>query len=162
MSIGRVGASSIFFALIFPLAAFAEGVTMKISYNEIHDRILPQAELTTTAVQLDVRLNADGSVQQNEARVSGSASGGRSRTMKLGGGQGHAWKVAGSHELINVVDYISYRRAILVTVHDRSCTAQVDYKLKPGFNDYRYHRLKNGAEAVARSVRVNGLTCSIQ
>ena len=162
MSIARVGALSIFFALIFPFAAFADDVIMKISYNEIHDRILPQAELTTTAVRLDLRLDTSGSVQQSEARVSGTASGGQSRTIKLGANQGHAWKVAGPHELINVVDYISYRRAILVTVHDKSCTAQVDYKLKPGFNDYRYHRLKNGAEAVARSVKANGLTCSIQ
>jgi hypothetical protein len=162
MSIARIGASSIVFALIFPLAAFAEDVVMKISYNEIHDRILPQAELTTTAVRLDVRLDASGSVQHNEARVSGSASGGGSRTIKLGANQGQAWKVAGPHELINIADYISYRRAILVTVNDKSCTAQVDYKLKPGFNDYRYHRLKNGAEAVARSVKANGLTCSIQ
>jgi hypothetical protein len=142
--------------------AQGQEVVAHISYTEIHDRTSPFAEVTSTAVWTDIRLQRDGAVLEDEARKSGRASGHHSKSLKLGGNSHTRWKVAGPHELINIVDYISYRRAILVTVHGQSCTAQVDYKLKPGFTDYRYHRLKTGEVASARSVKATGLSCSIR
>lgn len=48
-----------------------------------------------------------------------------------------------------------------MTVTGNSCVAEVDYQLMPGFTDYRYHRLKTGEPAVARSVKAENLECSV-
>jgi hypothetical protein len=147
---------------LFPRASSAQDVVVRISYVEIHDRYLPRPELTSTSVQSEVRLNSDGSIQQNEARVSGSASGSQTDAMRLGADAGKRWKVAGEHQLLNIVDYITYSRSILVTVNGASCTAAIDYKLKPGATVYQYRRLKNNEIASARSVKATDLKCTIQ
>lgn len=91
-----------------------------------------------------------------------TAFGQSSKDLILGPGKIEEWRVAGKDKLVNIEDYISHRRAILLTVREGSCTAEVDYELKPGFSDYRYHRLKTGEAAVARSVKAHNLRCSVQ
>src|SRR5208282_5855131 len=59
--------------------------------------------------------------------------------LKLGSSDNSSgWRVVDKNKLMNVTDFITFRRAILVTTAGRTCTAQVDYELKPGFSDYRY------------------------
>ena len=153
---------SAIFALTITCANAGEETVARISYIEVHDRIKPFIELTSTHVNLEVRLNTDGTIQQSEGRVSGTAKGSGSANLKLGEKDRHFWKVAGPNELLNTVDYKSYKRAILVSVKGSTCTAQIDYKLKDGFTDYQYRRLKDGSDAVARSVKATNLTCSIK
>jgi hypothetical protein len=144
------------------LARAGDSVTLHLSYTEVHDRVLPSAERTATAVNLTVQLLTDGTVQHDEARVSNAAHGAGAMKIKLGGQQGQSWHVAGANQLVNVTDYYSYKRAIQVTVSGNSCTAKIGYDLKPGQHDYQYNRLMNGERATARSVTATGISCSIQ
>jgi hypothetical protein len=140
----------------------ADAVTLHLSYTENHDRILPSPERTATAVNLSVKLETDGTVQHDEMRVSNAARGGGGQKIKLGANQGQAWHVAGADQLINVTNYFTYQRAILVTVSGHSCTAKIGYELKPGQHDYQYPRLTNGERATARSVTATAVSCTIQ
>jgi hypothetical protein len=140
----------------------ADAVTLHLSYTEVHDRILPFVERTSTGVNLTVQLQSNGAVEHDEARVSRAAHGAGSLKLKLGGQQRESWHVSGPDQLVNVTDYYSYKRAIQVTVSGNSCTAKVGYDLKPGQHDYQYNRLTNGERATARSVTATGVSCSIQ
>jgi hypothetical protein len=146
---------------VMPSAAAAKSLLVRLRYVETHDRVLPFAEQTTTNVAVEAHISQNGAIQSKEARASGKYSRDYDKQLTLGANQGQEWRVAGKNRLINIVDYISYRRAILLTVSESACTAEVNYQLKPGFSDYRYHRLANGEPAVARSVVASELNCSV-
>jgi len=145
----------------FAAAPAAADVTVTVSYVEVHDRILPTASVTRTRVQLEAKLQQSGAIAQSEQRASGRASGASTKALKLGAGGRGVWRVVGANQLINIVQYPSYERAILVTIEGTSCSVKVGYTLKPGFSDYRYKRLTNSEPAVARSVTPQDVNCSI-
>ena len=66
----------------------------------------------------------------------------------------------GANRLINIVDLGSFKRAILLTVNGSTCSAEVDFELKPGFSDYEFKR-NNGKTGIARSVTARRLNCSV-
>jgi hypothetical protein len=142
-------------------AAQAQEAVLTISYGEVHERILPTPGTTQTNVQLLVTLTRGG-VQHGETRQSGRGGGGGSAQLKLGSGAREGWRVAGPNKLINIREYESYRRAIMVTVSGQSCSVQIGYNLKPGFKEYHYQRLTTGEKAVARSISAASPTCSIR
>jgi hypothetical protein len=81
--------------------------------------------------------------------------------MRLGKNEKLEWRVVDKDSLINIYDYKSFSRAILVTVHGTNCTAQIDFELKPGFSDYEYRSQPSAVPAVARSVRADSVSCTI-
>lgn len=141
--------------------AHAEPVRINISYTEVHNRILPTPAQTATTAQVNVQLS-DSGVQHDEMRQSGKSRRGVASTLKLGTSAEAGWHVAGPNKLINIRDFDSYNRAILMTVTGNSCSADIGYHLKPGFLDYRYRRLKTGEPAVATSVKALNVVCSIR
>jgi hypothetical protein len=143
--------------------AEADEAVVRVTYTEIHDRIKPTANLTSTKAELEVRIQQSGEVRQREQRASGGASRDRKAEMQLGATTGRGiWRVQGENEIVNTVDYPSYERAISVTIDGDKCTARIGYSLKSGFTDYRYTRLKTNEPAVARSVSAKDVTCSIK
>ena len=89
----------------------------------------------------------------NELSVAGKGYHQRSRQVSRDGGQlrlgarsENEWKVVDKNRLINIVDLGSFKRAILLTVNGSTCSAEVDFELKPGFSDYEFKRNngKNG------------------
>jgi hypothetical protein len=143
--------------------AAADEAVIRITYTEIHDRIKPTANLTSTKAELEVRIQQSGELKQSEQRASGGASRDRKAEMQLGASTGRgAWRVQGENEIVNTVDYPSYERAIFVTIDGDKCTARIGYSLKSGFTDYRYTRMKTNEPAVARSVTAKDVTCSIK
>lgn len=140
----------------------AEGFTLRVSYTEIHDRIKPTANVTATKANLRVHVQDSGAIRQDQDRSSGKMTKGSSKGMRLGGTGGGSWRVAGPNQLINIVRQTSYQRAILVTVNGKSCSARIAYNLNAGESEYRYIRMKTGEIATARSVKAEGITCSIE
>jgi len=150
-------------ALLLTRTSFASGDTVvRISYAEVHDRVLPSPRITSTTVALEIHLIANGTVEQHETRASGPGHSNNNLSLRLGRPREQAWHVAGPNRLINTRDYYTYTRAIEVTVSGNSCTARVGYSLKPGQRDYQYPRLNGGARATARSVSAGTVTCSIR
>jgi hypothetical protein len=141
--------------------ACADGV-LRLSYVEVHDRILPSANVTSTSVNVVLHLRSDGGLEHLEDRASGSARGGTKSSLRLGADAPRSWHVAGPHQLVSVQEYFTYKRAIQVNVDGDRCTANIGYALNSGATDYQYPRLKTGERATARSVKASNVTCSIQ
>lgn len=71
-AIGRMLPPSAFFCLlIMNSVASAAQLAVRLSYDEVHDRILPFAELTRTHVDVEATIDTSGAVQAKEDRASG-------------------------------------------------------------------------------------------
>ncbi|MBR0801796.1 hypothetical protein JQ615_41405 [Bradyrhizobium jicamae] len=143
-------------------SAGVDEAVIRLSYVEVHDRIRPSPEVTSTSVNVLLHLRSGGTVMHVEDRASGSARGAGKSDLRLGRDGPRGWHVAGPHDLVNIQKYYTYSRAIRVTVEGSSCTAKIGYALNPGATDYQYTRLLNGDRATARSVKASNVICSIQ
>ena len=76
----RVAAKSSTRCVVAVLAVLGAGLStsfgadsdsvIHLTYTEVHDRILPEPEVTSTVVNLDIHLQSGGTVQHDEARAS--------------------------------------------------------------------------------------------
>jgi hypothetical protein len=142
--------------------AHAGALTIRISFDQVFDRISPSAKLTTTHKDILAQVNENGEIHSTTNSASARHSRSRDAELKLGPEEkGEEWRVVGKDKLMFVSRYPSFHRAILLTVSAKTCVAQVEYQLDPGSSDYRYHRLKDGGLAIARSASAQNLTCSV-
>jgi hypothetical protein len=149
-------------------AASAQQIHIHLDYDEEFDQVSPTQELVTRFIQVSATLSPNGEMNAtNDLSVAGRRKGGRSRQighdesqLRLGARSENEWKVAGKDKLINIVDLGGFKRAILLTVNGSTCSAEVDFQLKPGFTDYQFKR-PNGKTGVARSVAARRLNCSV-
>lgn len=149
-------------------SAEAQQLRIQLSFDQEFDQVKPSQTLVTEYVSVNASMNLRGNIQSEEqSHYLGGRHHGRpqyvateDKTVRLGRSSGEEWKVAGQNKLINIVDYPSFKRAILLTVNGASCSAQVDYELKPSFTDYQYPR-KNGKPGIARSATARRLSCSV-
>jgi hypothetical protein len=146
-----------------PAPVHAGEVEIDISFNQSFDRVEPRPGLTTTRYEMAITLSSGGTVTHSERKsnIRNAQIFAVDKTMRLGKNEKLEWRVLDKDSLINIYDYKSFSRAILVTVHGTNCTAQIDFELKPGFSDYEYRSQPLGVPGVARSVRADGVSCTI-
>jgi hypothetical protein len=143
--------------------ANAQELVVRLAFDQVFDRILPFPKMTTAHKEIEVRINGKGEIRSKRDSVTGSRSEFASHdveNMKLGPNQRQEWRVVSKDKLIYIVEYPTFREAILLTVSGSACNAEVDFELKPGFTEYRYTRI-NGDPAVARSAMATRLTCAV-
>jgi hypothetical protein len=148
---------------LVPAQAFAGDIVINLQFNQYFDRISPDNRQTTTHEVITLKLSSNGVVSHSEHHYDMK---GREKMVinedsQLGHSDKVAWKVVNKNSLINIFDYKSFKRAILVTVADNACTAQVDFELKPGFSDYEYNYGPNRLPGVASAVSANDFQCTI-
>ncbi len=149
-------------------AASAQQIHIHLDFDQELDQVSPASQLVTQLVQVNATMSPNGEMNAtNELSVAGKGHHGRSRQvsrnegqLRLGARSENEWKVVDKNRLINIVDLGSFRRAILLTVNGSTCSAEVDFELKPGFTDYEFKR-PNGKMGVARSVAARRLNCSV-
>ncbi|HEY1452586.1 MAG TPA: hypothetical protein VGF57_03905 [Roseiarcus sp.] len=149
-------------------AASAQQINIHLEFDQELDQVSPTQQLVTQLIQVNATLSPGGQMNAtSDVSVSGQAHHGKSRRvmhdegqLRLGGRSENEWKVAGKDKLINIVDLGSFKRAILLTINGSTCSADVDFQLKPGFTDYEFKR-GNGRIGVARSVAARRLSCSV-
>ncbi len=145
------------------LAANAQELRVRLTFDQVFDRISPFPKLTTTHKEIEISINGKGQIQSKRDSTSGrwnELSARKEEKLKLGPNEGQEWRVVSKDKLIYIVDYPTFREAILLTLNGTSCNAEVDFELKPGFSDYRYTRI-NGEPAVARSAAAYRIACVI-
>ncbi|MGO9423368.1 hypothetical protein [Roseiarcus sp.] len=148
--------------------AESQQLRIQLNFDQEFDQIKPTPSLITQYVSVNASMNLKGNIQskENSNFVGGRHHGKHEsvhteeKTTRLGSSSAEEWRVAGQDKLINIVDYPSFKRAILLTVNGASCSAQVDYELKPSFTDYQFIRA-NGTLAVAQSATARRLSCSV-
>ena len=149
-------------------SAEAKKLRIQLSFDQEFDQVNPSQTLVTQYVSVNASMDLKGNIQSEEqSHYLGGRHHGRpqyvateDKAARLGRSSEEEWKVAGQNKLVNIVDYPSFKRAILLTVNGASCSAQVDYELKPSFTDYQYTR-KNGKLGIARSATARRLSCSV-
>ncbi len=163
--------SVIICVLAMTLAAKAQELTIRITYDEERDRTSPYPKLIIAHKAVSLLFNRNGTIKViNEDTVETTQR--NEKQLELGPStNSDRWRVVDKNKLIDITDFISFRRAILVTIAGNRCTAQVQYKLKPGFFDYQYTRYLPGGliagqvvavgEGVARSFVARNMTCAI-
>jgi len=161
------GLSAVLCFLIAP--ASAQQINIHLDFDQEFDQVWPSSALVWQFVQVSATLNAHGEMSATSDFSTApphKGKKGRSESheesqLRLGATSENEWKVVDKNKLINIVDFFSFKRAILLTVNGSTCTAEVDFELKPGFSDYEYKR-KNGSFGVAKSVAGRRLNCSVQ
>jgi hypothetical protein len=165
VSIGKFIASSVLeIAIIaaYPSCVVAQEITIKIEFDQFFDRITPTQKLTQTHYNMEIHISQSGNINHIEHKYNWSGEIFTfSKQFRIGGNSKVEWRVVDKNSLINVFEYKSFRRGILVTVKDGACSAKVDFELKPGYSDYQYRSEPSRLPAVARSVRAEHLICSI-
>jgi hypothetical protein len=156
-------------ALFFVAAtASAQQINIHLDFDQEYDQVSPTQQLVTAIIQVNATLSPGGEMNAtSDFNVSGGGRHyGRGRQvrdegrLKLGATSGNEWKVVGKDKLINIVDFIGFKRAILLTINGSSCSAEVDFQLKPGYSQYEFKR-RDGTTGVARSVAARRLNCSV-
>ena len=159
-----VGAGFCFLAA----SASAQQIHIHLDFDQQLDQVSPTSQLVMQFVQVNATLSPNGEMNAtNELSVAGKGYHRRSRQvsrdegqLRLGARSENEWKVVDKNRLINIVDLGSFKRAILLSVNGSTCSAEVDFELKPGFSDYEFKR-NNGETGVARSVAARRLNCSV-
>ncbi len=152
-----------FFFLV--AAASAQQINIHLEFDQELDQVSPTPQLVTQLVKVNATLSPGGEMNATSDlnsstkhnRVGGSHD---EAQLRLGARSGNEWKVVDKNWLVNIVDLGSFKRAILLTVNGSSCSAEVDFELKPGFTDYEFKR-RDGKMAVAKTVAARRLNCSV-
>lgn len=149
-------------------AASAQQIHIHLDFDQELDQVSPTRQLVTQWIQVNATLNPSGQMNAtNELSMAVRPHYARNQQisrnegqLRLGARSENEWKVVDKNRLINIVDLGSFKRAILLTVNSSTCTAEVDFELKPGFTDYEFKR-PNGSSGAARSVAARRLNCSV-
>jgi hypothetical protein len=149
-------------------SAEAQQLRIQLSFDQEFDQVKPSQTLVTEYVSVNASMDLRGNIQsEQQSHYVGGLHHGRpqyvatdDKAARLGRSSREEWKVAGQNKLINIVDYPSFKRAILLTVNGASCSPEVDYELKPGFTECQYTR-KNGKLGIARSATARRLSCAV-
>ena len=147
-------------------SASAQQIHIHLDFDQELDQVSPAPELVTQIIQVNATLSPNGEMNA----TNDFSSGGRRKMhrvtshdesqLRLGATSENEWKVVDKNRLINIVDLGGFKRAILLTINGSTCSAEVDFQLKPGFSDYEFKR-NNGKTGIARSVTARRLNCSV-
>jgi hypothetical protein len=151
-------------AWLFPTGsqARAQEIEIKVTFDQYFDRVLPSPALTITHYDMNIYFSPNGDVVHSERKYGGhSLIFSRDESFHIGRRDKLEWLKVDKDTLLNVFEYKSFRRAIVVRLHNRICLVQIAYELKAGFSDYQYTSQPRGVPAVARAVRADRPSCSI-
>src|SRR5580700_6435086 len=151
-------------AWLFPTGsqARAQEIEIKVTFDQYFDRVLPSPALTITHYDMNIYFSPNGDVVHSERKYGGhSLIFSRDESFHIGRRDKLEWLKVDKDTLLNVFEYKSFRRAIVVRLHDGICLVQIAYELKAGFSDYQYTSQPRGVPAVARAVRADRPSCAI-
>ncbi len=151
---------------LLPAVGSAQQINIHLDFDQEFDQVSPTPDLVQRLIQINATLSETGEISAtNNTRALARRHKHRQQSydenqLKLGATSQNEWKVAGPNKLINIVDLGSFKRAILLTVNGSTCSAEVDFELKPGYSQYVFQR-KGGHSGVARSVVASRLNCTV-
>jgi hypothetical protein len=151
-------------ALLFPVGspARAQEIEINVTFDQYFDRVLPSPALTITHYDMHVYFSPNSDVVHSERKYVGRGLISRiDESFHIGRRDKLEWLKVDNDTLMNVFEYKSFRRAIVVKLRKGICLVQIAYELKAGFSDYQYTSQPTGVPAVARAVRADRPSCAI-
>lgn len=141
------------------VSAASAATTIKINYTLVYDRIRPEPQRNVRATaNFQINLSESGAVSEGLTRTAGRLSDNFKRGMKLGNG----WQVAGENQLRRVINQPQSTLVLTVTTSGSSCSLDVNFKLKPGFTEYKLRRITDGSMAFFTEPQIQSKSCSIR
>jgi hypothetical protein len=153
-------------AAVFPTSIMAADTHIQATFTADYDRIRPEPHpgihLKNT---LEVTLSGLNEVKEKNTRQTGNMSDNQ-KGMKILGQKasdgGSSWTVAGPNRLERVVNHPQSTTTMTIEVSDTSCKFNVQFKLKPGFNEYMFKQVRNGKMGYFTEPKVSSTACSIK
>ena len=139
---------------------------IRATLTAVHERIRPDPQRGVTLnYSMDVTLSGASDVNESSTRKSGGMSanyGGMKILGQKAGGDHSSWRVAGPNRLERVVNWPQNTTTMAIVVSGRTCRLDVQYTLKPGFNEYMFRQVRNNQIAYFTQPRVQSTTCTIR
>jgi hypothetical protein len=167
--VGRgLGVSGVCLCLLLPAGRLADAAQITVSYNTVQTQVRPRPGTWTTSVK--VLLTLRGANQINDEVHSDNLAG-HQRTWsragafreKIGGPASStrtAWHVEDKKTIIRTTDYDQQTLTVrVVMTSDAACSAQVVYRLKPGFKEYKLISIRRGTPLYLSAIRVENVLC---
>jgi hypothetical protein len=138
--------------------AFAAKIS--VSYSLVYDRIRPEPQKGVTVTSnYEVTLGEDGKVSEDQTRASGRMSDNFQRKGSLGDSR---WQVAGENQLKRTAEGEQHTLLMTITTTGTTCKLEVEYKLKEGFKEYKFRRIKDGTMAYFTQPTITTTRCAIR
>jgi hypothetical protein len=131
-----------------------------------YDRIRPDPykgiQLKNT---LEVTLSGLSEVKESNTRDAGSVADNQKALKILGQkspGGGSSWTVAGPNRLERLVESPQSIATMTIEVSGTECKFNVEFKLKPGFTEYKFKQIRNGEMGYFTEPKIESTKCTIK
>jgi hypothetical protein len=114
---------------------------------------------------LEVTLSGIGNVDEKNTRQTGPVSDNQAGLKILGqksSDGGSSWRVAAPDRLERTVDQPQSVTTMTITVSGSACKFDVQFKLKPNFNEFMFKQVRNGQMGYFTEPKVASTSCSIK
>lgn len=161
--------------LLFPVLTNpspAKAAEIVVSYTTVEHESRPrQGGLWNSAVRIRLKLQGGNLIeemvhaknQRGQARTI-SRQGRFRETMFRGSANpvSVSWGVEDSKTLIRTTNFLQHTDTIRVFItSDTTCRAEVSFRLKPGFREYRFISIGLGVPIYLSSIRAKNITCRV-
>jgi hypothetical protein len=138
----------------------AVAAKISVSFTMVHDRIRPdpQSGISVTN-RFEVNMAQSGNISEDRTRRAGKYGDAESKQAKLGGNQ---WQVVGENQLRRTLYAPQSTTTMTITTSGSSCKLDVQFVLKPGFNEFKYKRVDTGTFGFYSPSKLTGTTCTIR
>jgi hypothetical protein len=137
-------------------------VKIHLQYSTRVDRVRPWPIGGTVDNDVTVILSGKNSIQESfnmRAAIFGQSE--NQSTSLRGVGEGR-WRVAGANKLIRINSWPQSQTFLTVNVTGRTCSLNVEYRLRPGFTEYKFWDFQLQTWAYYSQASFLGGTCSIE
>jgi hypothetical protein len=114
----------------------------------------------------DVTLSGTNAVSETTTRRSGSNADNFNTQRALGQSASDGgflkWQVAGANKLQRVVTYPQNITTMTIAVNGTSCVFNVDFAIKPRFNEFNFKNIQGGGMGRYSQPRVQSTSCTIR
>jgi hypothetical protein len=153
-----------FLALCWPAAAEEkQSVRIHIQYSTYAERVRPFPFSATVSHDITAILSGKNTIQdyvKTQAAIFGQDD---KRDMSLGKTTTQArWHVVSPSKLVRIYNWPQSQTTMTVTVHGSTCTADVEYRLRPGFTEYKFWDIQLNDWAFYNPVKFVSATCTIE
>ena len=138
----------------------AVAAKITVTFTMTHDRIRPDPKSGMTVTNcFEVNLGESGKISEDRTRKAGKFADAESKQAKLGDNQ---WQVAGENQLRRTLHAPQSTTTMTITTSGNTCKLDVQFVLKPGFNEFKYKRVDTGTFGFYGPSKLIGTTCTIR
>lgn len=146
-----------------PAAAQArKSVKIHLLYNAHVERVRPSPIGATLNNDVTVTLSGKNEIHESfdtRAAIFGQSANSR---MALGGSGEGRWRVAGPNNLVRINSWPQSQTFLTVTVNGSTCSVNVEYRLRPGFTEYKFWDFQLNTWGYYSQATFLGGTCTIE